>query len=661
MKKIILTIFAATLFLFNGIGQTVNVTVATVNGTSGQIALVPATVSGIDGDNGGTAIIGLNIDILYNTTIATFLDVTNLNAILTAAGTWNTSAVDNGTIHVDWQANDILVPVSVPDGQVLYECRFIGNASGTSPLTLNQVEFSDISGTILGNSLTNGSITFGAPVANTTWNGTGNWYTPANWSNGIPGKSTLVTIATGVVTIDGTTGYTGNMSINPGSGVTINTGKTLSVFGNLVLESDASQTATGALLRNGSLTVTGTTTVERYLTGGTQHFISIPVGSASVADLIDPSNTGYLFNFVESTNAWENPWETTYQLVPSNGYSVNYTSAETLALNGVLNNDGSYSPAVSRLGNGWNFVGNPYPCPLDWTLAAGWTKTNVDNATYVWNNSAYASYVNGVGVNGGSKYIPLFQGFFIHSSAGTPTFSIKKAARTHNGNDTLYMKNEVANLFRLSISNGSLGDETAVYMTSEATQNFDTEYDAYKLFGFNENAPHIYTRAGEVDFAINGQPVIESLSLPVIVKVSQDGTYTIEASGFESFDGFYFFILEDKESGMNYDLKQTSELTLEMYEGESIDRFTLRIFKSALGIGDDLLNSVRIYSENKAVYFENCPESRVEIYDLAGNTVAIKNFGESSLNMMTLDVPAGLYVVRVTASSGITTSKIFIK
>jgi len=662
MKKIILTIFAAILFLFNGIGQTVEVTVATVTGTAGQIALVPLTVAGIDESIGGTPIIGLNIDILYNVNIVTFLDVTTLNAILTANGSWNTSAVDNGAIHIDWQSNDITVPVSVPDGQTLFECRFISNAGGTASLTLSQIEFSDVDGYLLTNDLTNGSITFGAPVASTTWNGTGNWYTPANWSNGLPGKSTLATtITTGVVTVDGTAAYTGNMSINEGAGVTINTGKVLTVNGNLVLGSNASQTATGSLLRSGTLTITGTTTVKRYLTGGVQHFISIPVGAASIQDLINPGNTGYFFRFNEPGNLWENPWETNFQLVPSSGYSVNYSAGETISLDGVLNNDGTYSPAVSRLGSGWNLVGNPYPCPLDWTIAAGWTKTNIDNGIYIWNTNVYATFVNGVGVNGGTKYIPQFQGFFIRSTAGTPTLQIKKAARTQSGNSTAYMKDEVANVFRLSINNGSLSDETAVYMTAEATENFDGDCDAYKLFGFNQEAPHIYTRIGEVDYAINGQPVVESLSLPVLVKTSQDGTFTISASGFESFNGFYFFILEDKESGINYDLKQNSEIALNLNQGEINDRFTLRIFKSALGIGDSQLNSTRIYSDNKSVYIENCPESRVSVYDITGNMVTSKYFNESSLNRMTLDVTSGIYVVKMTAQGGTISSKVFIK
>ncbi len=61
---------------------------------------------------------------------------------------------------------------------------------------------------------------------------------------------------------------------------------------------------------------------------------------------------------------------------------------------------------------GWNLVGNPYPSPIDWDAASGWTKTNVDNATYRHvNNATWASYVGGVGTNGGSQIYCFMSGF----------------------------------------------------------------------------------------------------------------------------------------------------------------------------------------------------------------------------------------------------------
>jgi fibronectin-binding autotransporter adhesin len=661
MKKYFLTSLLSILLIINGLAQTATTTVAVVTGTSGQVANVPVTVAGINEANGQTPIIGLQVSVTYQTGVVSYLECVNLNTTLGAGGSWIVSAVNNGTVAVNWLANDISIPLSVTDGETLFEIRYLANNGGTSPLNLINVEYYDVSNNILTNVLNNGSITFGAPASASTWNGTGTWYTAGNWSNGIPGSSTQSTIASGVVTIDAATGYSNNVTINPGAGVTINSAKTLSINGTLTLASNSTATATGSLLNNGTLNVSGTTTVKRYLTAGIQHFISIPVTSASIQTLIDPSNTGYIFNFVESTGLWNNPWQPNYQLAVATGYSVNYNNAETISLTNPLNNDSQYAPTITRNGGGWNLVGNPYACPLDWTIASGWTKTNLDNATYIWNNNVYASFVNGIAANGGSKYIPQFQGFFVHASAASPAIAIKKAARTHNGNDTLFLKESVANVFRMSISNGTLGEETVIYLSSDATTGFDSECDAYKLFGFSEEAPHIYTRTDDVDYAINGQPQVESVNLPLLVKTSQAGDFTFNASGFDSFDGYYFFILEDKETGINYDLKQNSELTMNLPQGEINDRFTIRIFKSALGIGDSKLNHTRIYSENKSVYIENCPESQVTIYSMTGEPVASGEMAEASLNSLTVDVPTGIYIVKMIAQDGILTSKVFIK
>jgi fibronectin-binding autotransporter adhesin len=661
MKKLFITSIASILMILSGFAQTVTTTVAIVNGTPGQIASVPVTVAGIDGNGSGTAIIGFQIYVQYQTSIVTYLESINLNASLAAVGTYVVSTANNGNMTVNWLANDVQVPGSVTDGDILFDIRFVANNGGTSPLTLNNVEYYDINNNTLTNNLSNGSITFGTPASSTTWNGTGTWYTAGNWSNGVPGSATQAIINSGVVTIDAAAGYSNNLTVNPGAGVTLNTGKTLSITGNLVLESNATSTATGSLLNNGTLSVSGTITAKRYLTGATQHFISIPVTAATIQNLINPSNPGYFFRFIEPSGTWENPWQPTFQLSLGVGYSVNYNGPQTISLNGALNNDSQYQPTLTRSGAGWNLAGNPYACPLDWNNASGWTKTNLDNAIYIWNNNAYASYVNGVGTNGGTQYIPQFQGFFVHANAALPAIAIKKAARTQSGNSTPFLKDEIANVFKMSISNGSLGDQMAVYMFDGATQEFDSEYDAYKLFGFNLDAPHIYTTTNDVEYAINGLPMMETISLPVVVNTNAGGEFSFTAEGFGSFGDSWFFFLEDKETGSSFDLRKNPVLNLTVSAGATAERFNLRIFKSALGIGDDLMNNTRIYAENKQVIIENCPKSDVVIYNLTGAIVAESRMEEASLNSISINVPSGIYIVKLISSEGTVTSKVYIK
>lgn len=663
MKKLFIILFVSILTIVNGFSQ--SLTVATVNGTSGQLVNVGVTANGLDSNDGGTAVIGIQINVTYLTSIATYVQISNVAAILSSNGDVISSTVNGGTVVFTWVKTDLDVALDIPNGTNLFDITFLGNGAGASALTLTNIELLDASNNVIPNpTLNNGSITFGAAAATTTWNGTGNWYTPANWSNGYPGLSTSAVINSGIVTVDAEAGYTNNLTITAGAGVTLNTSRRLTVGGNLVLASNATSAATGSILINGTFAVTGTTTVNRYLTDDVQHFFAIPVLSASVANLVYPGNSGFMHRYIETTGSWENLWEPAAQLAASNGYTLNYVNPQTVSLTGTLNNDAQYEPILTRTvgqGDGWNLVGNPYPCPIDWTIGAGWTKTNIANSVYIWNNGVYASFVGGVGANGGTQYIPAFQGFFVNAT-GAPTLRMRKAARTQSGIGTNYMKSSPINVFRMSISNGELSDETVVYMSENASADFDGEYDAYKLFGFNQTATQIYTSSNEVNYSINGQPVVDSLSASLNIRNGGSaGTYSITASGFETFVGDYNFTIKDHETGISYDLKQNNVVSLTLSQGDITDRFTLSIFKNFLSIDDLKLQGVRVYAENNRVFIENCPKSNVHVYSATGALVASRSFGEAFVNNMTLNVPAGIYTVQVVANNGTMSSKLFIK
>ncbi len=178
--------------------------------------------------------------------------------------------------------------------------------------------------------------------------------------------------------------------------------------------------------------------------------------------------------------------------------------------------------------SGWNLVGNPYPSAIDWDAATGWTKTNVQNATYRHvNNSTWASYVGGVGVNGGSRYIAPVQGFFVNVSEGFSAgiLSMNNSVRTHTS--TPFFKDEIADIVRLEVSGNGYMDETAIRFLDIATSDFDADWDAHKLFGTVNEAPAIYC-ADNGMMAINSLP--ETNTVPVGVKAGVPGEFTITAT-----------------------------------------------------------------------------------------------------------------------------------
>ncbi len=66
----------------------------------------------------------------------------------------------------------------------------------------------------------------------------------------------------------------------------------------------------------------------------------------------------------------------------------------------------SYTNTGSPFGDSFNLIANPYPSAIDWD-SPNWTKTNIENAVYTWqaDNNQSAAYVNGVSINGGSRYL----------------------------------------------------------------------------------------------------------------------------------------------------------------------------------------------------------------------------------------------------------------
>ncbi len=118
------------------------------------------------------------------------------------------------------------------------------------------------------------------------------------------------------------------------------------------------------------------------------------------------------------------------------------------------------------------------------------TRTNLDNAYYIWDptansgNGAYASYVNGtsnpgVALNG---VIPPGQGFLVKANAASPALTFGTAARTTGTpNNQLRTATNFTNRMYVSVTNTQNGhyDETAILSAVGAQPQFESANDAY--------------------------------------------------------------------------------------------------------------------------------------------------------------------------------------
>ncbi|HZM13781.1 MAG TPA: right-handed parallel beta-helix repeat-containing protein, partial [Bacteroidales bacterium] len=357
--------------------------------------------------------------------------------------------------------------------------------------------------------------------------GTTTWTAGANWDGGfVPGT-------THIVIPSGTSSYP---TAAPGPAFILNSDLTLTIHpgaqatfsaltnnGNIELHADA--TGMASLLTNsfsgagGSLNVDirlKATTPDTYL----WHYIAPPVTvSKTVFTDIEPYN---LMLYDESkvttdvVQGWQ--WHDGYNgttgfnmLEAKKGYQVMVDNDITMVfrnLTSLTTSMGQINLPFSGSGGdislyGYSLLGNSLTCGLNWDLVT--FTGDVKNGIYLWQDGVDVSYVNGVGTNGGSGHIPPLQGFFVKTRAIGTSITIPDNAREHNATPR-YKSAQVIPLVRLTLVSPKSEDETVIRLESMATNDFDDEFDAGKMFAITSKRALIYSEMNGENYSINSVP-----------------------------------------------------------------------------------------------------------------------------------------------------------
>ncbi|MBE0668054.1 MAG: hypothetical protein IH593_10355, partial [Bacteroidales bacterium] len=341
------------------------------------------------------------------------------------------------------------------------------------------------------------------------WSGRYNvtWTFPKNWEGNIIPGTTSIVIPGGLVnypTAAPGASFTLNaglhMIMNPGSRVTFSS---LTNNGTIYLQSNA--TAMASLITNSYSGTGGSLKLAVTVTGGDiapdvgrWHYIAAPMTmSKSVITDIDPEN---LINYDESKVTtdviqgwqWHDGWDGTTgfnTLEAKRGYNIAFLMDTTILYDGITSlttSMGQINLPFSGSGRdtslyGYSLIGNSLTCGINWDLVTrsdtGWVR----NAIFFTKDDYVASYVRGVGTNGGSAHIPPMQGFFVKTRATGTYIIIPDNAREHSS--TLrYKSAENIPLIRLELSSDEGRDETVIRLDSHASAGFDNELDAAKMF-----------------------------------------------------------------------------------------------------------------------------------------------------------------------------------
>ncbi len=248
----------------------------------------------------------------------------------------------------------------------------------------------------------------------------------------------------------------------------------------------------------------------------------------------------------------------------------------------------SYTPSAGPTQDGWNILSNPYPSAIDWD-APGFTRTNTDQVLYIWNptNNQYATYVGGVGTNGGNRYIPSSQAFWVRAVAPSPAVSLTENVKANQ--DPSYMHtapNTIPYLLKLKLSTSNGTDETVVRFDAGGSDTFDIGYDAYKLASSDTNAPYIASTLDSVeDYSINTMGTLSGdRVVPLKVFRTTSGIFTISRDSATNMPGSVCIILEDLHTGILTSFSSGGSYTYSHIGGDTSVRFLLH-FSPALTKG----------------------------------------------------------------------------
>lgn len=442
----------------------------------------------------------------------------------------------------------------------------------------------------------------------------------------------------------------------------------------LVLESTSSGTA--SLICGGTASVT----VNRYTTSDEWHLVSPPTSSATVNNYyFNNINSSWITYFNESSGTngdWAYMTDLTEAVNPYQGYSFFVESVDqTLEYQGSLSSGDiqlttSTTPALSYsdAAHGYNLIGNPYPCALNFD--GNWNSTNVDNNIWVWDESYgnYLAYIPDGDLGTLSDgIIPMGQGFFIHANGSNPEITIPASARVHS-TQSFYKsrkakKNSIPNI-SIEFENNAKKDIVFFGFSSDASTGFDSGYDARKLFG-SEDSPQAYFYDGSLKLSIDVHPEIngESLSIPIKYTAGSNGDLMLKAirTNLENVE----IELEDKLLGIYYDLNKDQLLSLSTDKSDDPGRFVLHFNRNAAGIENPSKSAaLQVYSYKNVVYINQFDKEnkklKVKIRDIVGRKIYEHTFEGINHIEIPVNTINGYYIVSAMISNTVINKKVFI-
>lgn len=487
-----------------------------------------------------------------------------------------------------------------------------------------------------------------------------------------------------------------SLTVESGGNVEVVAGKSLTVSGNLdnnqaagiVLKSSESSGPSSSLIVEGTVSGSGTINAERYIAAANWassqdgfHLLSSPVAAEAISGAWTPSGAGNDYDFYgwsESHQKWVNKknvdpldpptWTDFHPEANFNvgqGYLVAYETAETKIFSGALNTGNqsvtlklSGTPAVNN-SYGYNLIGNPFTSALDWAHASwGTENSNYGGVAKIWSGGAFIDVVTADPVDTDVTIIPAMNGFFVYTTVDGNDFTIPAAAQLHSSDNWHKSVNNNTKVVKLKVNgiNSNLTQVSSIRFNSEATTGFDLAYDSYFMPGY---APVFYSVSEGKNYSTNALPSYDAETvIPFVFVKNENSEFILELTNGIEGEPIY---LSDNKTGTIHKLSENPVYTFTSEEGDTPDRFLLHF--GVVGLGEqDAASQLQAYVYGDQLYVMGAEgQAQVSVYDIQGRLVQEAQANISGLYSQSLQLPAGVYVVRLHSETASSATKIVIK
>lgn len=543
--------------------------------------------------------------------------------------------------------------------------------------------------TIQGNLTNNGVLQMGANnlTITGTYAGTGNISTNGG-SITLAGSGNLGALSFDQTT-DGTTNVLANLTLNRSNsgaanlanklnitGVLTLTAGTLTTNGHLHLKS-TSATATAQVVGGTNANLVGNVTAERFLpwaaaTNNGFRFVSHPLQTTPVFNTVVnlPVANNTLISYNEASNTYVGLNDRTASWPQGIGYGVWTNAANTISFTGELQLSTLSNVTMNNTSQRYNLAGNPFPSVLDWEAA---TTTDMEDAVWTWvkdnsgeGSGAWASYVNGVGANGGTQFIAPMQGFMVRAnSSGSPAITFPAAARVSGQTPTFNRTASLGDVFRVRVnktSNGS-GLEAVLRFHDLGSVQYDASYDAGYISDFESASPDFYTtdQLGN-KYSINSLPVLgpNPVLVPLNIETFGAGAFSLhfDASGMQSATSVQ---LEDTKLGIFTAISNGQTINFNAGANDASTRFRLHFNGLSTSVAANEFDQVQLYAHEGLIYLRGIQQAEeLRILDISGRVVYILSKPQFDGNAIQPNLNKGTYLVQLIGSQGVKTVKVIL-